>query len=325
MRNAEVIRQWKILKRIEKSRYVTASDLAEEHDVTLRTIRRDIEALQEAGFPLYDDRESGRKIWRLLEGYSQKAQASFTMSEMAALYFGRHLMTILSGAPFAADLDSAFVKIRAALPEKSSRYLARISDLFGAIPFPSKDYSKKKGIIATLVDATLHERRVDMSYYSASSKRAKRYEVDPYRVVYYQGGLYLYGRVEEYSEVRTFAVERIERIALTDITFEMPTDDEIDAHKRSAFGIAGGKAQDVLLRFDAAAADSVKGRTWHESQEITTHGDGSFDLALSVAVTREIKAWIRSFVPHVVVIKPVSLKDDIERDLKEALIRWKNS
>ena len=104
MRNAEVIRQWKILKRIEKSRYVTAADLAEEHDVALRTIRRDIEALQEAGFPLYDDKESGKKVWRLLEGYSQKAQAGFTMSEMAALYFGRHLMTILSGAPFADDL-----------------------------------------------------------------------------------------------------------------------------------------------------------------------------------------------------------------------------
>ena len=43
MRNAEVIRQWKILKRIEKSRYVTASDLALEHEVALRTIRRDAE------------------------------------------------------------------------------------------------------------------------------------------------------------------------------------------------------------------------------------------------------------------------------------------
>jgi len=325
MRNAEVIRQWKILKRIEKSRYVTAKDLAEEHDVALRTIRRDIEALQEAGFPLYDDKDGGKKVWRLLEGYSQKAQAGFTMSEMAALYFGRHLMTILSGAPFADDLDSAFVKIRAALPEKSTRYLARISDLFGARPFPSKDYSAKKGVIATLVDATLHERRVSMSYYSASSKRAKRYEVDPYRVVYYQGGLYLYGRVEEYGEVRTFAVERIERIALTEVTFEMPTEQDIEAHTRSAFGIAGGKAQEVILRFDAALADSIKDRTWHQSQQITDRPDGSFDLALNVALSRELKAWIRSFVPRVMIIKPPSLKDDIERDLKEALNRWKNS
>ena len=324
MRNTEVIRQWKILKRIEKSRYVTASDLAEEHDVALRTIRRDIEALQEAGFPLYDDKESGRKVWRLLDGYSQKAQASFTMSEMAALYFGRHLMTILSGSPFADDLDSAFVKIRAALPEKSTRYLARISDLFGARPFPSKDYSAKKEVIQTLVDATLHERRVDMSYYSASSKRAKRYEVDPYRVVYYQGGLYLYGRVEEYAEIRTFAVERIERIALMDISFEMPKDHEIEAHTRNAFGIAGGKAREVILRFDAAAADSVKDRTWHESQTIATRPDGTFDLTMNVALSRELKAWVRSFVPRVLVIRPESLKDEIERDLKEALTRWKN-
>ena len=325
MRNAEVIRQWKILKRIEKSRYVSASDLAEEHDVALRTIRRDIEALQEAGFPLYDDRESGRKIWRLLDGYSQKAQATFTMSEMAALYFGRHLMNVLSGAPFAADLDSAFVKIRAALPEKSTRYLSKIADLFGARPFPSKDYSAKKGVIATLVDATLHERRVDMSYYSASSKRAKRYEVDPYRVVYYQGGLYLYGRVIEYAEVRTFAVERIERIALMDETFQMPSEQEIEAHTRSAFGIAGGKAQEVLLRFDSVVASSVRDRVWHKSQRIEDRPDGSFDFSMSVALSRDLKAWIRSLLPHVVVIKPQSLRDDIERDLKEALTRWKNS
>jgi predicted DNA-binding transcriptional regulator YafY len=234
-------------------------------------------------------------------------------------------MTILSGSPFADDLDSAFVKIRGALPEKSTRYLARISDLFGARPFPSKDYSAKKGVIATLVDATLHERRVDMSYYSASSRRAKRYEVDPYRVVYYQGGLYLYGRVEEYGEVRTFAVERIERIALMDVSFETPKEHEIEAHTRSAFGIAGGKAQEVVLRFDAAAAGSVKDRTWHESQKIASRPDGSFDLSLNVAISRELKAWIRSLVPWVVVIKPSSLKDDIERDLKEALTRWKNS
>jgi predicted DNA-binding transcriptional regulator YafY len=164
-----------------------------------------------------------------------------------------------------------------------------------------------------------------MSYYSASSKRAKRYEVDPYRVVYYQGGLYLYGRVEEYDEIRTFAVERIQRIALMDETFDMPKGQEIEAHTRNAFGIAGGKAQEVVLRFDESAADSVKDRTWHESQTITPRPDGSFDLSFNVALSRELKAWIRSFVPRVVVIKPVSLKDDIERDLKEALTRWKNS
>src|SRR5207344_1256329 len=88
MRNAEVIRQWKILKTIETGRYTTTQALAEEHDVTERTIRRDIEALQEAGFPLYDDRQDGRKVWRLVAGYKQRLTQSFTLAELSALYFG---------------------------------------------------------------------------------------------------------------------------------------------------------------------------------------------------------------------------------------------
>lgn len=101
MRNAEVIRQWKILKTIESGRYTGSAQLAAEHGVTERTIRRDIEALQEAGFPLYDDREGGRRVWRLVEGYRQKVTQTFTLSELAALYFGKNLISFLGGAPFA--------------------------------------------------------------------------------------------------------------------------------------------------------------------------------------------------------------------------------
>ncbi|PYQ22466.1 MAG: transcriptional regulator, partial [Acidobacteria bacterium] len=132
MRNAEVIRQWKILKRIEAGRYTTAQDLADEHGVTERTIRRDIEALQEAGFPLYDERSDGRKIWRLVEGYKQRLTQTFSLAELSALYFSKNLMSFLGGAPFAQDLEAAFGKIREALPARSLPYLERIQDLFSA-------------------------------------------------------------------------------------------------------------------------------------------------------------------------------------------------
>ena len=55
MRNAEVIRQWAILRDLESSRRVTIDDLAERTGVSTRTIRRDLEALQSAGFPLFDE------------------------------------------------------------------------------------------------------------------------------------------------------------------------------------------------------------------------------------------------------------------------------
>ena len=232
MRNAEVIRQWKILKTVEAGRYTTTQALADEYSVTERTIRRDIEALQEAGFPLYDDRQDGRKVWRLVQGYKQKLTQSFTLAELAALYFGKNLLSFLGGAPFAQDLESAFAKIREALPARSLPYLSRIQELFAARPEPAKDYSRKKDVIAGLVDATLHQRQVVVSYYSFNSRKTKAYTLDPYRLVYYHGGLYLYARAHEHAEVRTFAVERIEHIDVQDSTFEMPKDFNVSEYAR---------------------------------------------------------------------------------------------
>ena len=240
MRNAEVIRQWKILKRIEAGRYTSSQDLADEHGVTERTIRRDIEALQEAGFPLYDERADGRKIWRLVEGYKQRLTQTFSLAELSALYFSKNLMSFLGGAPFAQDLEAAFAKIREALPARSLPYLERIQELFSARPDPWKDYSSKQDVIVNLVDATLHQKQAKIAYFSFNSRRSKSYTVDPYRLVYYHGGLYLYARAHEYAEVRTFAVERVEKIEVLEEGFEVPADFNVSEYGRGAFGITGG-------------------------------------------------------------------------------------
>lgn len=318
MRNAEVVRQWKILKRIEAGRYTSTQALAEEHGVTERTIRRDIEALQEAGFPLYDDRADGRRIWRLVEGYKHRVTQTFTLAELAALYFGKNLMSFLGGSPFAEDLESAFAKISEALPARALPYLARIQDLFAVRPEPWKDYSKKKDVIAGLIDATLHQRRARLEYYSLSSRRTKSYTIDPYRVVYHHGGLYVYARVAEYEEVRTFAVERIKRLELLEQSFEIPKDFDLGAYARGAFGITGGKPESVELHFDSPVADYVRERVWHESQTLEERPDGSVALRMSVAPGPELQAWIKGFLPHVRVVAPRALKEAIARDLKAA-------
>src|SRR5262245_59090155 len=319
MRNAEVIRQWKILKRIEAGRYTSTTALAEEHGVTERTIRRDIEALQEAGFPLYDDRADGRRIWRLVEGYKARVTQTFSLAELAALYFGKNLMGFLGGSPFGSDLEAAFAKIREALPARSLPYLARIQDLFAVRPEPWKDYSKKKDAIAGLIDATLHQRRARIEYYSLSSRRTKSYTLDPYRVVYHHGGLYLYARVDEYGEVRTFAVERIKRLELLEQSFEIPQDFDVGEYARGAFGITGGRPETVELEFDPPAADYVRERVWHESQSLLEREGGGVTLRMSVAPGPELQAWVKGFLPHVRVLEPRSLRDAIARDLKKAL------
>jgi len=318
VRNAEVIRQWKILKRIEAGRYTTSQDLADEHGVTERTIRRDIEALQEAGFPLYDERSEGRKIWRLVEGYKQRLTQTFSLAELSALYFSKNLMSFLGGAPFAQDLEAAFAKIREALPARSLPYLERIQDLFMARPDPWKDYSRKQDVIANLVDATLHQKQVKIAYFSFNSRRSKSYTVDPYRLVYYHGGLYLYARAHEYGEVRTFAVERVEKIEVLEEGFEVPADFSVSEYGRGAFGITGGEPQMVEVLVAPSMAAYIRERVWHESQEMEDRPDGSVLLRMSVAPGFELKSWIKGFLPHVQVLKPAALRDEIAADLDAA-------
>lgn len=323
MRNAEVIRQWRILKRIEAGRYTTAQDLADEHGVTERTIRRDIEALQEAGFPLYDERSEGRKVWRLVEGYKQRLTQTFTLAELSALYFSKNLMSFLGGAPFGSDLESAFAKIREALPARSLPYLARIQDLFSARPDPWKDYSDKQDVIAALIDAVLHQRQAIIEYFSFNSRRTKTYTIDPYRVVYYHGGLYLYARAHEYGEVRTFAVERIEKIEVRDQTFESPQDFSVAEYAKGAFGIAGGKPEAVEVVFDAEMAGYIRERVWHESQSMEDGPGGSVVLRMNVSPGFELQAWVKGFLPHVKVVKPASLRSAIAKDLEAAKADFK--
>ena len=66
----------------------------------------------------------------------------------------------------------------------------------------------------------MQHRRVTMRYHSFSSNREKTYVFEPYRLLFGQGGLYVIGMVPEYGELRTFAVDRVEQVSLTEERFE---------------------------------------------------------------------------------------------------------
>ena len=89
-----------------------------------------------------------------------------------------------------------------------------------------------------------------MRYASASSRRTKEYVVEPQRLAFAQGGIYLFAWVPEYQQMRTFAAERIETFALMDETFEprpLPLEPFGDS-----LGVNTGKPEKIVLEFDAS-------------------------------------------------------------------------
>src|SRR3954467_7784814 len=129
-RNAEVIRQWTILREIERTRGigVTIDDLAALCGVTTRTIRRDLQALEESGFPLYDNKthDDGRTRWSINGQAFKGLAAGLTLSELCALYFSRAVLESLAGTPFRDDVESAFEKLSSALTPHMRGFLDQL-------------------------------------------------------------------------------------------------------------------------------------------------------------------------------------------------------
>jgi predicted DNA-binding transcriptional regulator YafY len=323
-RNQEVIRQWKVLHALESSRHGASIDsLAGELDVTTRTIRRDLAALQEAGFPLYDARDDeGRVRWRL-DGHVLKGlDTGFTLAELCALYLSRNLLESVAGTPFQRDLGHAFERLQRALSPRMRQFLDRLPAVLAAKPGPrARGGEAAPEIVARLLEATLHFRVATMRYHSVSSAKVKDYLLHPHRLAFAQGGLYLLAYVPAYENIRTFAVDRIKSVSLEKQTFT-PRRDVPDEVFANSLGVNTGPPERVEIAFDAQIAPYIRARVWHASQEMRDAGDGALVLTMHVCHDWALRSWILSWGPFARVLSPPSLAAQVRSDLDAAQARY---
>src|SRR3989442_11661156 len=326
-RNAEVIRQWTILREIERARGAgaTIDDLASRCAVTTRTIRRDLQALEEAGFPIYDDRshDDGRTRWSINGRVFKGLAAGLTLSELCALYFSRTLLESLSGTPFRDDVESGFEKLASVLTPHMRQFLDQLPRVIStkADPMRTRDDPRRQEIIARALEATLHHRQTTITYHSKSSDRTKTYLIHPYRLAYAQGGLYLLAYVPEYGEVRTFAVERIQELSLLEDRFA-PIEELPDAAFPHSLGVHSGPPERVEIEFQPAVAEYVSAREWHQSQEVRDAPGGGVLITLNVCLDRALTSWILSFGPFARVVSPERLAREIAEQIEETRAQY---
>ena len=316
-----------MLRELERSRGLglTVDELAALSGVTTRTVRRDLQALEEAGFPIYDDRsaDDGRTRWKVNGQAFKGLGAGLTLSELCALYFSRTLLQSLAGTPFRDDVQTAFEKLASVLSPHMRTFLDQLPRVIAtkADPAGGADSPQAQQIVSRALDATLHLRQARIVYHSRSSERTKTYLVHPYRLAYAQGALYLLAYVPEYREVRTFAIERIHDMSLLEEHF-VPIEELPDAAFPHSLGVHSGPPVRVDIEFQPAVADYVRSRVWHASQRIREEQSGALRVALDVCIDRALQSWILSFGPFARVIAPESLARDIAGQFEEARARY---
>ncbi|MEW6408617.1 MAG: transcriptional regulator [Nitrospirota bacterium] len=328
-RNDQVIRQWHILRLLESREALSISELMGEihpdYECCERTIRRDLEALQSAGFPLYSERINNRVRWRLLESFKNIPSLPLTPTELIALYMGRDLLKPLEGTQFKDAIESLYGKIRSIVPHNTISHLTYTLEHYAAGIPPYKDYRSHKMIIDTITQAIQKQRCIKIRYFSLSQNQETRREVDPYKIWYYSGSLYLIAYCHQRKEIRTFAVDRIRDITLTENTYQKPLDFSFEEYMDGCFGVIRGERVEVEVLFEADTARWVKEKIWHPTQKIKELGDGKIVMSLMVADTVELKAWILSFGSGAKVIKPQSLAKEVKKEARKISSLYKKS
>ena len=316
MRGDQLARQWRILRHIESSgQGLTVAELAKLEGISLRTAYRDLEALQEAGFPLYTTRVERTNRWAFVDTYKFQVPQPFTMTELMSLHIYSDLIRMFQGTEFYESLDSLFKKVRATLTPQSLAFLERVQSAFSVGLRPYKEYGKFREILNQASKAVTSRTRLEIAYHSLAGEKETIRKIDPYKIWFFDGSIYLIGHCHLRGAVRMFVVDRIKMLRTTAETFTYPPDFDIDEFMKNSFKVMHDDLYSVRIRISPKWSRWAGERIWHESQKSRKLSGGSLELSFRVAGLDEIKMWVLSLGPEAEVVEPEELREMIFQNL----------
>jgi predicted DNA-binding transcriptional regulator YafY len=314
-RNEQLVRLLQILRDLDRLGGLDVYELAECHGTTTRTIRRDLEALEAAGFTLIAERNGARLRYRIdLKGKLAKLSSLLDASHYLALR-----VAMEPGAPMTntsrvfADLEDLGTKIEAAIGEAGREQLAAIEACF--FPHERRAYTQSAPeVLWPLVEAIAEQRVCHVTYRAPSAASDKSYEVLPLKVFAWDGSLYLVCHVPKHGSQILLNLQRLRRLRVLAKRAKPPADFDPNAFEHAAFGIfVGGAPTSYRLRFDATAAPYIRERIWHPSQELRDVAGGGVELTFTCHASYEVGAWVQHWGEHVQVLAPASLRRDLAK------------
>lgn len=260
----------------------------------------------------YLDKDFARRLSEI-----KVADLNLTLAEIMSLYFIKGHARLYTGTEIEANIERAFQKLDVFFPDGLSRKLEKIKALFLTTDKLTKDYAGKEEIIEKLTDAILQQRSCNIGYHSYSSGKVSSFNIDPLKLFEWGGGLYLAVYVSDYDNIRTLAVERINKISLTENEFVYQENFNPDDILEDAFGIIYDDPVRVKIRFSDEQAPYVQERKWCKDQHIEVLNDGSIILTMHTSGWFDIKKWILSFGEDAELLEPAEKREEIKEAIRQ--------
>lgn len=280
--------------------------LAAECGVTERTIYRDVISISEANVPIYYD-----------HGYKYASDnflppLNFNIDEYLAL------ISILESSPlYKSGLDRKKIKSIKAKIEACLSQTVRKEKSFSTNPTSIRIKSTTPGKIKSRFYATIEEgiqenKIIRLKYNSIESGISER-EIEPYFMIFIERAFYFVGYCYLRNEMRTFRVDRVLKVSLTEKHFKPRKNVNPKAYFRDSWGVYGGEPVEVRVLMSGKAARIVQMGKHHQSEEIIGIDDNKIEYRVTVSGTEEICRWLLGFGGEITVIEPISLREEVQK------------
>ena len=300
-----------IFHAIKTGRYPNRTKLAETIEVTTKTIQRDIDYMRyQMSVPIeFDFAKGGYHFTRPM---TELPLFQLTEAELVSVFVAQKALEAYKGTAFEQPLRTAFQKLQAATG--SANVSVSWEDFDSAISFRQFGaYLPDATVFSELAKAIQNKEVVEFGYKKLDAKAFEKRTVEPWHLACVSGQWYLLGYDRNRKARRIFVLARMQKVSRTAHKFSKPRPGEGDIQRlfRNSFQIwqsENAELEQIVLRFSGRAAQLVRERNWHSSQQIQELAGGNLELSLALNSLEEIIPWILSWGKDCEVVKPVKLQ-----------------
>jgi len=196
-----------ILTQLQSKRIVTARDIAEKHNVSIRTIYRDIRTLEKSGIPIITEEGKGYSI---MEGY-QLPPIMFSEQEANALITAEHIISKNKDKSLVDQYKNAIEKIKSVLKYTQKGKTELLSERIEIRT--NKEANKTSDYLIQLQSAITNYQLVSLHYLSLQNKETKR-KIEPFALIHTQDNWVLIAFCRLRNDFRAFRLDCIQKIII---------------------------------------------------------------------------------------------------------------
>lgn len=297
-----------ILVQLQSKKIVKAAEIAERFDISLRTVYRDIRALEEAGVPIGAEAGVG---YFIMDGYFLPP-VMFTEEEANSMLLAAKLVEELGDRSVSEEFQSALFKVKSVLKSSQKENLDSLNDNI-YVSKVNRMYSGKH--ISKIQNAIVGKKTIVMKYFSNYNEKTSEREIEPIGLFYYSNAWHLIAFCKMRKDYRDFRVDRIKDLQVSDTIFVITDRKSLKQYIKTRFD--GFDQIPIKMKIENEFAKYIVEQKYYYGFVDEIKGETETEMTFLIPDINYFARWVLMFAGKATVISPKKLITRIAELTKE--------